>query len=1602
MKKSIFLLTLSLFLCQFALAQTGGINFQGLARNASGEVLINQKITLRFSVLLSSETGATEYQESKEATTNAQGMFSLVIGEGSILNKTGNFSDINWKVSPKFLKVEMDPSAGSNFTLMGTSKLQAVPFAYYANGVDAENVQGVLPAAKGGTGVASISALKGALQLDQVSNTSDANKPLSTATQTALATKVDKVEGKTLSTNDFSTAEKTKLAAISGTNTGDQDLSGLATTTALATKANAADVTTSLATKVDKVEGKALSSNDFSTAEKTKLAAITGTNTGDQDLSGLATTTALATKANAAEVTTALATKVDKVEGKDLSTNDYSTAEKTKLAAISGTNTGDQDLSGLATTTALATKANAAEVTTALATKVDKVEGKDLSTNDYSTAEKTKLAAITGTNTGDQDLSGLATTTALATKANAAEVTTALATKVDKVEGKTLSTNDFSTAEKTKLAAITGTNTGDQDLSGFATTTDLATKANAAEVTTALATKVDKVEGKELSSNDYSTAEKTKLAAITGTNTGDQDLSGYATTAALNVKANSSEVTTALATKANAADVTTALATKVDKVEGKTLSSNDYSTAEKTKLAAITGTNTGDQDLSGYATTAALETKASSTSVTAGLELKENVGNKSTAADLGGASPSDLFYPTQKAVKAYVAANAAAGSIADGGITTIKLADGAVTDAKVANGISKSKVGLSNVDNTADAAKPISTATQTALDTKANAATVTSDLATKVDKVAGKGLSTNDYSTAEKTKLAAIMGTNTGDQDLSGYATTAGLATKADANDVATSLATKVDKVAGKGLSTNDYSTDEKAKLAAITGTNTGDQDLTGYATITALDTKASTASVTSALELKENVGNKSILTDLGGTSTSDVFYPTQKAVKTYVDAQVGAVDKVKVGLGNVDNTADALKPISTATQEALDTKLSTGDFDFSLRNLAKLNVSNDFTSEENIFRGNQTVIGDLTLPSGVINLSLGTQILSGTDSPTTIQNRPDADFSIKTSAVEFEGIEFGDADPREHELKFTADGKLRFSDGSRIYPYLSDQEEELKNVFSIRSKTGGYIELKTTSEEEDYYWTFKDDGKITFPDRGTTMGVTNSPGFSIFELNSPNAISLFVRDPYLENSTFGGINILQRIDQPFAIELITPGAESNNLNVWIYDSEGRLTFPDGTTLGRNVQNEDFSFFEINSYSGIALQSSQTFEDETTINAAIGIFPEGNQGTIFMMTRDLESDEEENIWQFDSQGVLSFPGGTIMGQFVLNEEPQIFNINSYNGISLAGGNEQPNGDNSDNKSVNLLISSPEEDEQGKLQIITRRYESDIIENKWTYDSEGMLTFPDGTTLGTIYSGSSTYFELTSGDNDGFKITTTDDPANPKTWEFDLDGEFIFPDGTVASGNVSGEGDFGFDTRATENGFTILTGNLDDPDSQNNEESANKFVFGNDGSLTFPDGTYFGDVNGGAFGFDTRATANGFIIRTGDENNPPKIFNFDNDGNLNLPAGGDIKIDGVSVKSNFYSKEYNIWGDFNNNVNTTPGLDYLFYPGENIWNWAQQKLIITLDHNPKSENHVQVYIDGQRISKSYFTVNENLLTIDIIQLKGSFTQSSYRINIDYQQ
>ena len=105
----------------------------------------------------------------------------------------------------------------------------------------------------------------------------------------------------------------------------------------------------------------------------------------------------------------------------------------------------------MVTQTDLDTKVSTVDATLSLNTKVDKVTGKELSSNDYTTTEKNKLTAITGTNTGDQDLSALATITSVALKANITDVTNSLALKAP-LASPTLVTPNIGVATGTSLS----------------------------------------------------------------------------------------------------------------------------------------------------------------------------------------------------------------------------------------------------------------------------------------------------------------------------------------------------------------------------------------------------------------------------------------------------------------------------------------------------------------------------------------------------------------------------------------------------------------------------------------------------------------------------------------------------------------------------------------------------------------------------------------------------------------------------------------------------------------------------------------------------------------------------------------------------------------------------------------------------------------------------------------------------------------------------------------------------------------------------------------------------------------------------------------------
>lgn len=210
------------------------------------------------------------------------------------------------------------------------------------------------------------------------------------------------------------------------------------------------------------------------------------------------------------------------------------------------------------------------------------------------------------------------------------------------------------------------------------------------------------------------------------------DLSDYVTTEDLNTTLAGYVTTTALATElAKYTDTTTLsglLNNKVDKVTGKGLSTNDYTDDEKNKLAGVAS-----------GAEANVQSDWNETDNSSDAFIK----NKPT---LGTAAAKDVP----------VSGNASTTQVVMGNDTRLTDARNAADVSDWAKAATKptytaSEVGLGNVVNTGDSATPVANGT-----TKFTTGGAYTELAKKVDKVDGKGLSSNDYTTTEKTKLSGI------------------------------------------------------------------------------------------------------------------------------------------------------------------------------------------------------------------------------------------------------------------------------------------------------------------------------------------------------------------------------------------------------------------------------------------------------------------------------------------------------------------------------------------------------------------------------------------------------------------------------------------------------------------------------------------------------------------------------------------------------------------------------------------------------------------------------------------------------------------------------
>ncbi len=115
---------LALFFAQAAGAQEAQkdyINYQGIARNVDGQLMAEEAITLGIALKFGAANAASQYEEHHSVTTDANGVFSLKIGNGNTV--AGDYKNLPWGSGATYMTVTINGNA------IGTTEMMAVPYA---------------------------------------------------------------------------------------------------------------------------------------------------------------------------------------------------------------------------------------------------------------------------------------------------------------------------------------------------------------------------------------------------------------------------------------------------------------------------------------------------------------------------------------------------------------------------------------------------------------------------------------------------------------------------------------------------------------------------------------------------------------------------------------------------------------------------------------------------------------------------------------------------------------------------------------------------------------------------------------------------------------------------------------------------------------------------------------------------------------------------------------------------------------------------------------------------------------------------------------------------------------------------------------------------------------------------------------------------------------------------------------------------------------------------------------------------------------------------------------------------------------------------------
>ncbi len=125
MKKIIQIILLALLPFSLFSQAPAKINYQGVARDASGSP-ITVPIDLHFTIT-NNASNIVHDEIQFNIQPNTFGIFNTQIGSVTALSPT-----ISWQASPYNLSVSLRPSTASTFSLVGSQQLASVPFALYA------------------------------------------------------------------------------------------------------------------------------------------------------------------------------------------------------------------------------------------------------------------------------------------------------------------------------------------------------------------------------------------------------------------------------------------------------------------------------------------------------------------------------------------------------------------------------------------------------------------------------------------------------------------------------------------------------------------------------------------------------------------------------------------------------------------------------------------------------------------------------------------------------------------------------------------------------------------------------------------------------------------------------------------------------------------------------------------------------------------------------------------------------------------------------------------------------------------------------------------------------------------------------------------------------------------------------------------------------------------------------------------------------------------------------------------------------------------------------------------------------------------------------